>query len=116
MLPFEPERVEKNARAATTEDLLERVTVYREGMEPEALEIIEAELRCRGVSWQEVADHDQRLRRDALMDESGIALRCNFCNSPAVDIRWGWHWLWGRVPVFPRKLRYCREHLAADDE
>ena len=44
MLPFESERVRKNAREATTEDLLNRVTVYRGDMEPEALKIIEAEL------------------------------------------------------------------------
>ena len=43
MLPFNPERVWQNAREASTEDLLDRVTVYRAGMEPEALEIIEEE-------------------------------------------------------------------------
>jgi len=110
MLAFEPERVQKNAREATTQDLLDRVTVYRQGMEPEALLIIEAELRRRGVSSQEVQEHEQRVRSDALIDANGVAMRCSFCHAPAVVERWGWHWLWGKVPLFPRRLRYCREH------
>ena len=44
------DRVRANVQAASTEDLLDRATVYREGMEPEALDLIEAELRRRGVT------------------------------------------------------------------
>ncbi len=111
MLPFDPVRVRKNAEEATNQDLLDRVTVYRDGMEPQAVEIIEAELRRRGVNWQEVEGHKQRMGADVLMDASGVALRCSFCLAPAVAQRWGWHWLLGVVPLFPRRLRYCREHL-----
>ena len=32
---FDVERVRQNVQQATTEDLLDRLTVYREGMEPE---------------------------------------------------------------------------------
>jgi hypothetical protein len=110
VLPFEPDRVAKNAREAPTKDLLDRVTVYREGMEPEALRIIEDELRKRGVNWQEIVDHGQRSSRDAIVDANGIALPCSFCPAPAIAERWGWHWMWGKVPLFPRRLRYCREH------
>ena len=47
MLEFDPERVARNAQEATSEDLLDRITVYRDGMEAAAVEIIEAELRRR---------------------------------------------------------------------
>ncbi len=46
-MDWDADRVRANARQASTEDLLERVTIYRSGMEPEAVEIIEAELRRR---------------------------------------------------------------------
>jgi hypothetical protein len=110
MLPFDAERVEKNAREATTQDLLDRMTVFRDGMEPEALRIIEAELRHRGVSAGEIHDHGQRLRQDAATDASGLAMQCSFCRAPAVTKRWGWHKLWGKLPLFPRPIRYCKEH------
>ena len=35
------DRVRANVRAAGTEDLMDRSTVWRDGMEPEALDIIE---------------------------------------------------------------------------
>src|SRR5437870_2239134 len=37
--------IRENAAKATAEDLLDRVTVYRAGMEPPALEVLEQELR-----------------------------------------------------------------------
>ncbi len=36
MLEFDAERVTRNVRDATSEDLLDRITVYRDGMEPAA--------------------------------------------------------------------------------
>ena len=56
MLPFDLDRVRKNVEEATTIDLLERATVFREGMELEALELIETELRRRGISFKEQAE------------------------------------------------------------
>jgi hypothetical protein len=109
MLPFDAEHVAKNAHEATTEDLLNRVTLYREGMEPDALDIIETELRKRGVSHRQIEEHQQHAQ-DIQRDEEGVALRCSLCAAPAVAVRWGWHRLWGKVPVFPRRWRYCREH------
>src|SRR5262245_49520354 len=38
------EKVRANARAASTEDLLDRVTVFRDGLEPEAVAVLEEEL------------------------------------------------------------------------
>jgi hypothetical protein len=110
MLEFDPDMVKRNAQEATTQDLLDRITVYRDGMEPEALEIIEQELRRQGVKLQDVEDHEQRIRQSVLRDASGVALRCSFCDAPAVAENWGWHRVGGWLPIFPRLLRYCEEH------
>jgi hypothetical protein len=109
MFEFNRERVQWNAREATTEDLLDRATVYGEGMEPEALDIIEAELRHRGVTREQQEAHAAR-QREAWA--GGPAPRCSWCDRPAVGQRWGWHRLWGWVPVFPRPFRYCTEHAS----
>jgi hypothetical protein len=105
------ERVRKNVRNATTEDLLDRATVYRAGMEPEALEIIDEELAQRGVSAADVARHAQR-RSEALLLPDGTAVKCSFCHRPAIRRAWGWHRLLGRVPIFPRLFSYCEVHAA----
>jgi hypothetical protein len=112
MLRYNHERVLADVRRATTEDLLDRVTAYRAAMEPEALDLIEAELRSRGVTAAQVADHDERCRREVLFGPDGVAARCSrkTCHRPAVAEGWAWHRLWGRLPLFPRFYRYCAEH------
>ncbi len=104
------ERVKANVKKADTEDLLDRATVYRNGMEPEALEIIEAELRSRGVGEAEIAAHEQR-RAGTVYATDGLAVKCVRCARPAVAQQWRWHRLWGVLPLFPRLLGYCDEHL-----
>jgi hypothetical protein len=104
------ERVRANVRQATTEDLLDRATVYRAGMEPEALAIIEEELHERGVSAADIADHDERQRQSTLMTAEGWAVKCHRCPRPAIGQTWGWHRLWGLLPIFPRRLAFCEEH------
>lgn len=104
------DKVSANAREAETEDLLDRVTVYRDGMEPAALDILEAELRQRGISHQELETHAAQ-RRHVLRDETQIARKCTFCHRPAAKAGWGWHRLWGWIPVFPRRLTWCDVHL-----
>jgi hypothetical protein len=111
-LGLDLERVRANVRTADVEDLLDRATVYRNGMESEALELIDAELRARGVDAAAVAAHRQR-RSETLYEENGLAVRCGRCIRPAVARRWGWHCLWGVLPVFPRQLAFCDEHLPA---
>lgn len=103
------ERVRQNAKKATTEDLLDRVTVYREEMEAAAVAIIEAELIDRGVTAEDV---QARLNagRTALRRNDGTVIKCAFCHKPAVRQGWGWHRLFGRIPVFPRALAWCEEH------
>lgn len=103
------ERVRDNAARATTEDLLDRVTVYRSGMEPEALDIIEAELRRRGVGSRAIERHAETYA-EAVRDGAGVALKCVRCSRPAVWRGWRAHKLWGVLPVFLRRVALCAEH------
>jgi hypothetical protein len=108
------DRVRANVRDATTEDLLDRATVWRADMEPEALEVIDAELRRRGVTAAQVEAHAGRQAAEVLPSAEGPAPRCSFCDRPAVAWGWGWHRLlrrlWGGLPVFPRLLSWCPVH------
>lgn len=103
------EKVRANVERATTEDLLDRATIYRAGMEPEALAIIEDELRRRGLTEADLAAHEED-RGDSLIAPEGYAWRCYHCERPAVVAIWGWHYLWEFVPVFPRVYRFCNHH------
>lgn len=109
-MEFSSENVRDNARQATTEDLLDRVTVYRAGMEPEALAIIERELRSRGLAAADIADHAQEREPTIIELPDGTSVQCSFCYRPAIEQFWGWHRLWKKVPVFPRLFAYCAEH------
>ena len=110
---FDRERVQSNVRQATTEDLLDRVTVYATGMEADALEIIEGELRSRGVEAQQIAAHAAERARTVIQLDDGTAAPCSFCRRPAVEEGWDWHRMWGRLPIFPRMFRYCERHRPA---
>jgi hypothetical protein len=110
MLEYDQEKTRENVRKAETEDLLDRVTVYRAGLEPDALYAIEEELRRRGVTAAEIDAHARRREEAGLCGSGEVPARCSFCFRPAVEWRWGWHRLWGRVPLFPRPLRYCVIH------
>lgn len=103
-------RVRANISRASTDDLLDRATVYRGGMELEALDLIDAELAARGIGAEQLARHRAR-QSEVLVDQGGLAERCSFCHAPALVRAWGWLRLWGTVPVLPWRLRYCREHL-----
>lgn len=112
MLDFHAERVRDYARQATTQDLLDRVTVFREGMEPEALDIFEAELRSRGIFVPQIEAHASQREGEVLRGRDGTAATCHRCGRPAVQGRWGWHRLGGLLPLFPRYLYTCAEHTA----
>ncbi len=107
---FDRERVKANVQKADTEDLLDRATVYREQMEPEALFVIEDELRARGVTPAAIDEHARKREEAGLWAPDGRAVRCSFCDRPAVARRWGWHRLWGLLPLFPRLYRACATH------
>ncbi len=110
---FDLERVKRNVRQATTEDLLDRATVYRAGMEPLALEVIDEELRARSITAEQLEAHADQRRQEITFLPDGTAIRCSFCHRPAVAEGWGWHRMWSVLPLFPRFYHYCDQHLPA---
>src|SRR4051812_16963366 len=109
-MEFNLRRVAEFIRGADTEELLDRVTVYREGMEPAALDLMEGELDRRGVTREEIAAHDAKHRASAIMLSDGTAMRCSFCNRPAVVRALRFHRMFGLVPVLPVRFAFCAAH------
>jgi len=109
-MKFDLRRVAEFIRGAGTEELLDRVTVYREGMEPAALDLMEMELDRRGVTRDDMAEHERMRMESAILRPDGTAIRCDFCDRPATIRRWSWHRLFGRLPIFPRIFAYCAVH------
>jgi hypothetical protein len=99
-----------NIRRATTEELLDRVTVYRLEMEPVAIDLMEGELARRGITQDQIEDHDSERREAAIFRSDGTAVRCRACDRPAVLRKWGWFRLQGVLPVFPLMFAYCDVH------
>jgi hypothetical protein len=110
MFKLDLKRVRENVAKATTDDLLERVTLYRTGMEPAALDVVETELRRRGVSYRAQEEFGAAQENDVLRGPDGSPLRCRRCLHAAVASEWGWHCLFGVLPVFPRRYLYCEQH------
>ena len=104
-----------NIRLADTEDLLDRVTVYRAGMEPDAIDMIVAELSRRGVQAAQIAEHAEICRNECLFDADGTAKMCSLCRKPAIMEGWGWHRVMGKLPLFPRWRRYCKKHAPPEN-
>jgi hypothetical protein len=97
-------------RQAETESLLDRVTVFRDGMEPAALDLIEGELSRRGVSLEKIAEYGELRSATVVINAAGEALRCHFCERPAIVRGRGWFKLWRRIPIFPRMYSRCEVH------
>jgi len=114
-MQFDLKRVAEFIRKAETEELLDRVTVYREGMEPAALDLMEGELDRRGVSRAEIADHDAKRRATAIMLPDGTAARCSCCSRPAVRHERRWYRVFGLLPVFPKVFAYCELHSRSSE-
>jgi hypothetical protein len=110
MFELNLERVRDNAKKASTEELLDRVTVFRNGMEPAAIQIIEVELLGRGVTDDMILRHAQR-RDETVQRPDGTSVKCSHCNKPAVSCGWGWHRLFGKIPLFPRWTARCEDHM-----
>jgi len=115
------ERIRENVKHAATEDLLDRATVYRAGMEPEAVAMVEEEQEERGISAGEVADHAQR-NANVIWLSDGTAKMCSLCRRPAIVEGWRWRELrearflglllfWLPIPWF---YSYCEEHTPPD--
>src|SRR5689334_17675070 len=84
MLEFNRSRTDELAQQATSELLMDKITVYRAAMEPEAVDIFERELARRGVTQLQINAHDDARRRTAIMLPDGTARRCAFCERPAM--------------------------------
>src|SRR5688572_4439833 len=108
-MDFDLGRVRENVRQATTEDLLDRATVYRTALEPAALPVVLEELRARGVSPEAVVAHEQA-RQGIVPAPDGAARKCSHCTRPAVTREWGWHYYFGRFPFYPRLFYRCEVH------
>jgi hypothetical protein len=104
-------RVRKNVQEAETDDLLDRVTVYRAGLEAESLAVIEEELRSRGVHPAQIRAHEEAQSPGVLFEKPGLAFSCSRCHRPAVARVWRLGRLWGILPLFPRLVYLCPEHL-----
>ena len=104
------DQVRANVHAATTEDLLDRATVWRSGMEPEVLDAIETELRERGVTSADIEAHAEDRAKHALARSDGVAAVCYRCHRPAVARVWSFGGLWGPVPLFPQRVFVCAAH------
>jgi hypothetical protein len=109
-MPFDPQRVRANVKAASTEDLLDRATIFREGMEADALPIIEEELRARGVGNAAIRAHEEDRRRAGILESEGFAAKCSQCSRPAVVRVRRWHHLWRLIPIFRRSDFFCEAH------
>jgi hypothetical protein len=109
MWEFDEANVRENARKAEINDLLDRVTVYRTSLEPQAYPILIEELQRRGIGPADIVDH-QSYRGECLRDRSNFVRKCTLCSAPAVSSAWGWHQLFGKLPLFPRRFYYCNEH------
>ena len=113
-MEFDLERVRSNVRNATTEDLLDRVTVYRAALEPAAVPVILEELRSRGVTADAIV-RQEVARQGAVCDSVGTTRLCARCRKPAVTREWGWHRLFGKLPLFPRSYFLCEDHRTSED-
>lgn len=97
-------------RSAETEQLMDRVTVFRDEMEPAAVDLIEGELARRGVTDEELTDHSVSRSERLIRRPDGSVVRCSFCERPAVVQARGWFRILRFVPVYPRLFSYCGVH------
>jgi hypothetical protein len=110
------ERMKANVRQAETEDLLDRVTVFRPGMEDAALAYIEEELRRRDLTPADIEEHEKERRRHLILLRDGFPAQCGECFRPAVECVVDWHWVFGLVPLFRRKYYFCEKHQPQESD
>ncbi|MBI3822629.1 MAG: hypothetical protein HY289_08115 [Planctomycetes bacterium] len=111
-MEWNEQKVLLNIRQAETDDLLDRVTAYRAGMETDAIAMIEQELHRRGVPTAEIEARQDEYQRKCLFHEDGTAKKCSYCRKPAVAERTGWLKLFFFLPVIPRRTLCCEDHVA----
>jgi hypothetical protein len=76
---------------------------------------MEGELDRRGVTRAEIAEHAAKRFETAIMLPDGTAMRCSFCDRPAVVQSRRWHRLFGYVPIFPKVFACCDLHSGSKD-
>ncbi len=97
-------------RRAETDELLDRATVFRPEMEPEAVDLVLAELSRRGISDAKIEGHASARLACAVIRPDGTVERCRFCDRPAAVRAWKWWRLFRIVPVFPVPMPVCERH------
>ena len=107
-----PEKRLERIRAMSSLELLDRVTVLREGMDVDALELIHAELAGRGIGPDDIGAHLRDMRLKLVQHTDGLPAMCHICGRAAVVGRIEWHRLWGVIPLFRRQRYWCEEHGA----
>ncbi len=107
-------RIAEFSRRADTEELLDRVTIFRDDMEPAALDLFEGELMNRGITRAELQTHETERLSVVLYTDTGAVARCSYCDRPAVRMRSGWYRVFWRVPVFPRLMPCCTIHAPGE--
>lgn len=113
MVPISPEKRLQRIRAMSSLELLDRVTVLRDGMDTDAMELFHAELARRGVGPDEIGAHLRDMCFKIVQHPDGLPAVCHACGRAAVMARTEWHRLLGLVPLFQRKRYWCEEHAPA---
>jgi len=111
-IPIRPEKQLARLRAMSTLELLDRVTVLQSQMDPDAVELMHAELAGRGIGPDEIGAHLRDMRMVVIRNETGEIGTCSLCGRAAVSSREEWHRWLGLVPLLKRRRYYCPEHSA----
>jgi len=109
-VPIRPDSRLSRIRAMSTPELLDRVTVLRDQMDDEALELLHAELASRGIGQDEIGAHLREMRFKIVQHPDGMPAVCHKCGRAAVVSRLEWHRMWGMIPLFKRQRYWCEEH------
>ena len=104
------EKVRMYAKKADNRALLDRVTVFQQGMEPAAIEIIKIELLQRGISPADISQHESIYKDLVIRGPEGMPRLCKKCSLPAISLEWGWLKVFGIIPMLPWQNLFCEEH------
>jgi hypothetical protein len=112
-IPIRAESRLSRIRAMSSPELLDRVTVLRDQMDVEAIELLHAELAGRGIGPDEIGAHLREMRFKTIQHPDGMPAVCHQCGRAAVSGRIEWHRMWGLIPLFRRKRYWCEEHSSS---
>jgi hypothetical protein len=109
-VPFRADRRLARIRGFSDEELLDRVTILKEQMDDDALELMHTELTERGIGPDDIGAHLRDLRPKVIMHPDDTPATCFECGRAAVVQARAWHRLWGVLPLFKRTMYWCEEH------